>query len=355
MKIHWLTVLTVLIVFGCMRDPYIGPSIRSNDVPDGQRELFVINGLAETVSVIDPETRDVYHDVLTTGMWPNHMIYYDGRLYVVNAGDNEIVVYDENTFEEDGKIYLGAGSNPWMIIRAAGTAKGYVTNFAAGEVAVVNLDTYTVITRIPVGDGPEGSAYKNGKVYVCNTSWDYQLFDYNPGTVSVIDTGTDMVIKTITVGKNPQSVFACPDIDEVHVICTGKNGGADSDDGEIYIIDTTANSLDDQVIAIGGSPNWTDGAFQQSNGTVFLSGVGGLMSYNYRAREILHGSDDYILSDADVQGDLYSGAVVDEVNGVLYSCFFTRDTIVVLDLDTYDVLETIEGSDGAQSIYLFQE
>jgi len=336
-----------------MRDPYIQPSERT--IPDLYRELFVINGLAETISIINPETREIYPDALPTGMWPNHLLYYNDRIYIVNSGDNEIEIYDESSFEKIGEIYLGAGSNPWMIIHPEESQKGYVPNFAAGDVAVIDLEDFSIDLRIPVGKGPEGGVYQDGKIYVCNTAWDYQLFDFDEGTVSVIDVSADEVISTLSVGKNPQSAISFPDIEEIHVICTGKNGGFGSDDGEIYIISTPDDTVDQQVLSIGGSPSWTGNSFDRNNNTVYLTGVGGLMSYNYQTREILHGSDDYILSGPDAESDFYSGVAVDELNGTIYSCFYSRDEIVVLSLQSYDILETIEGSDGVQSIYLFEE
>ena len=336
-----------------MGDPFIPPP--SRDIPDLEREIFVINGLAETISVINPETLEIHNDVLTTGMWPNHLLYYNDRLYLVNSGDNEIEVFNETTFEKVGEIYLGAGSNPWMIIHAEGGSKGYVTNFARGDVAVIDLDSLSVTVRIPVGDGPEGGVYHDGKIYVCNTAWDYQLFDYNDGTVTVIDTVQDEVIKTVSVGTNPQSAISYPGLAEVHIICTGKNGGLDSDDGQIYIIDTDDDTVGQSPLSIGGSPSWTGGAFDTASQTAYLAGVGGLMSYNYITKEILNGSDNYILTGLNTATDFFSGAVVDESGRSIFCCFYSRDKIVVLDLESYVEVMTIEGSDGVQSIYLFEE
>ncbi len=346
-----MTILTLLIP-SCTRNPYIAPS--SREVPDPERELFVINGLAETVSLIEPESRTIYHDVLQTGQWPNHLLYYEGRLYLVNSGDNNIVVYDENSFEEKGEIYLGAGSNPWMIIRAGSGSTGYVPNFVAGEVAVVDLAELEVLGRIPVGAGPEGGAYQNGKVYVCNTAWDYQLFEFREGTVSVIDTGSNEVTAAISVGKNPQSVIPFPDLKEVHIVCTGKNGGADADDGSVYIVDTDTDEVK-EIIDVGGSPSWSRGALDTTNKIVYLTGVGGLQAYNYVTREVLHGSDDYILAGENAESDFFSGVVVDEIYRLLYVCFFSADKIIVLDLDSYETIGEIEGSDGVQSIFLLEE
>ncbi len=335
-----------------MRDPAEPPS--SREMSDLSRELYVINGLAETISIIDPETREIYPDVFQTGMWPNHMVFHRDTLYIVNSGDNAISLVDETGFEPLGEIYIGSRSNPWMIIIKPGTDKAYVPNFAAAEVAVVDLYEQTVLSRIPVGNGPEGGAYADCKVYVCNTAWDYQRFDFDEGTVSVIDTETDTVTTEITVGKNPQSAIAFPEMDEIHIICTGKNGGPGSDDGEIYIVDTSTDTVK-KTLFIGGSPVASAYGIDEDRQIVYLAGVGGLLAYNYKTKTVLNDSSDYIMAGSDEEGDLFSGIVFDEMTGYIYLSFFSEDKILVLDSKDYSVVEEIGGSDGVQALFLFTE
>ncbi|HUV06280.1 MAG TPA: YncE family protein [Spirochaetia bacterium] len=358
-------------LLACMRDPYIAPAER--DIPDLDREVFVINGLAETLSIIDPATLDIYNDVLVVGMWPNHILFHGGKLYITNSGDNSIRIYDETTFRELGEIYTGKGTNPWSVILKTGTDKAYVPTFAAGEVAVVDLATAAVDKRIAVGTGPEGGAFDpdRNKLYVCNTSWDYESFGFNEGTVSVIDGATDTVIRTISVedgsyelgqGSNPQAAIALPDIDEIHIVCTGKNGGPDSDDGKIVIIDAITDTVKG-TLPIGGSPLWSADAIDPDNRIVYLAGIGGVMSYYYGLGlgsgdppVILHGSGSYIIAGSDLEHDLFSGVAVDTQNNLIFVCNYTGDRIIVLQRsEPYDTVEEIEGSDGAQTPYLVVE
>ncbi len=343
----------VFVVFSCMRDPYVTPSRRT--FQDFDKELFVINTLAETVSVINgDDTNEVYSDVFTTGMWPNHCLFHRGNIYFVNSGDNNITVYNESTFEYLGEIYLGPGSNPWMVIQKTGTDTAWVPCFASGDMVVVDLESLTAGDRIQLGNGPEGGTYQDGKVYVGNTAWDYQSFDFGEGTVSVVDGGTGEPVKTITVGINPQSVIPFPDLHEVHVICTGKNGGAGSDDGKVIVIDTLTDTVTANI-EIGGSPVGGIGGIDSIANRVYLSGVGGILCYNYITKAVINGSGNYLLEGQDTDGDFFSGLVVDEDYRRLYVCFFSNDSIIEIDLESLSLVKEIEGSDGPQSVYLYEE
>ena len=374
-RIFAAIIICGFVLIGCPTDSG-GKGGTREPVPDFKREMFVINGLAETLSIINPEAvreqsgEYIYNDVLTVGKWPNHILHYDDKLYVTSSGENNITVYDESTFTWEGGIDLGTNSNPWMVVPKPGTATGYVTNFVAGDVAVVDLDSYEVRKRIEVGRGPEGAVYLDGRLYVCNTNWDYDLFGFRRGSVTVIDTNTDTVEKTIDIedagyaegeGCNPQSAvaFGAP-IHEVHVICTGNNGGEDSDDGEIVVIDADPASPDfltaKERVAIGGSPIYSAGSIDEARGIVYLSGVGGLQAYDYGdgtpgSIEVLRDSGDYIVAGDDPEFDFYSGTVYDEVNDIIFVAIFTYDKIIALDGDppSYEKLAEFTAGDGVQS------
>lgn len=92
------------------------------------------------------------------------------------------------------------------------TNRIYTTNYAgydspdgsrAGVVTVIDGDTNTVLTEIPVGLAPVGLAVSpNGRVYVTNMG---------DGTVSVIDGETNQVVETIPVGTYPQAAAVLND------------------------------------------------------------------------------------------------------------------------------------------------
>ena len=82
---------------------------------------------------------------------------------------------------------------------AADRGKAYVSNQDAG-VSVIDLNTLTTTANIDVqGDGPRGLAISDdGKVLIVATR--------ENGSISLIDTTTNQLIKQIPVGKNPEFV-----------------------------------------------------------------------------------------------------------------------------------------------------
>ena len=72
------------------------------------------------------------------------------------------------------------------------------------------------IATITVGTTPSGIAYcpTNNSIYVANQG---------AGTVSVIDSATNVVSTTVTVGTNPNDVAYCPSVDRTYVTNQGSN------------------------------------------------------------------------------------------------------------------------------------
>ena len=79
---------------------------------------------------------------------------------------------------------------------AAAQTFAYVANLAAGTVSVVDTATNAVTATVTVGNSPAGAAASpdGSRVYITNNGG---------GTVSVIDTATNTVTATITVGTQP--------------------------------------------------------------------------------------------------------------------------------------------------------
>ena len=102
-----------------------------------------------------------------------------------------------------------------------------------------SLPLATVIASIPVGSSPSGVAVTpdGGKVYVTNTGT-----GESPGTVSVISTATDTVIATITIDRGTagtagsEGVAVTPDGSKVYV-------ASDDEAGSISVINTATNMV----------------------------------------------------------------------------------------------------------------
>jgi len=152
----------------------------------------------------------------------NSLSLRDGRLYVIdntqadNAG--RITTFDTAELEP-----IDQTSNPRPPRRIAFPSedKAYVTNLSRFDdnfnpkpstVSVVDLDANEVADRIDVGRSPRGIAIAEGKAFVANAA---------DGSISILDTGSDAVAKTISPQcVSPKSMFV-DDENEVVVVCQG--------------------------------------------------------------------------------------------------------------------------------------
>lgn len=132
------------------------------------------------------------------------MGFNDDTAYIVVNNSNKIRVVNRYTFASKATITEGL-NNPRFFTVSNG--KGYVTNWGdtADEtddyVAVIDLTTNTVTENIAVVLGPEAILANENFVYVAHEgAWGQN------NKVSVIDTATDEVLKTLTVGDFPNSM-----------------------------------------------------------------------------------------------------------------------------------------------------
>ena len=96
----------------------------------------------------------------------------------------------------------------------------YVANSDSGAVSVINTTTNSVTNTISVGRNPEGLTLSpdGTDVYVAN---------YDSNTVSVIDAATN----TISVGTNPTAVAVSPDGSHLYVTNRGDGHGVGDKSG----------------------------------------------------------------------------------------------------------------------------
>jgi YVTN family beta-propeller protein len=113
----------------------------------------------------------------------------------------------------------------------------YITNGGSNTVSVIDTATNTVIATVSVGDRPQGVAVSpdGTTVYVTNYG----------GTVSVIDTATNTVASTVNVGTNPNGIAVTSDGAKVYVTNYGGN--------TVSVIDTATNTVI-ATVTVGNNP-----------------------------------------------------------------------------------------------------
>jgi DNA-binding beta-propeller fold protein YncE len=350
----------VLLLLSCQPQ---GPS-NERGFADRDRELFVINNLAETVSVYHPESGTLHNDVFAVGRWPNDLLFYDDRLFVVESGDNAVSVYDESSFAKLDEIYLGPGRNPYSIVGEPTSAepRAFVVNSVAETVSVVDLDAAEVTATIADDahlDAPQDGAVMGGYLFVCNTAHRGES-SFGVGSVSVFEATAPYAFVTgFETGdeSNPQTALALPGKAELHVYLTGSH---EADDGEVLVLDTSGLGSGgglSQVtrLAIGGSPSLSGSGYDASSGMVYLTGTYGLYRYDAATNTLPDTPDNPILPTGDPSEDLFAGIAVDAATELLVAADFSGDRLVVLDANTFDRLDTLEASDGPFAPYLTVE
>jgi YVTN family beta-propeller protein len=322
--------LLSLTLFSCKEDSPTEP------IPEPTaKAIYVLNSAATSISVINLENNTVTNNVATVGTWPNQILYHGGKLYCVNSGSNNIMVFNTTNFQAETPIPLGSGHNPMnMAIYNDNTA--YVACSVSEKVLKVNLTSKTVTDTIDAGVGATGIIVHNNKVYVANTAFDGNTYTYGQGTVTVIDATTDNVTKTIDVGMNPQDIALAPD-GRLHVVCTGDYFSVF---GKVFIINPSTDTVADSVL-IDGSPGSIRISDVDKRGYLGVWGAG-LLVYNTETKAIIHGTDNYFL------GKGGSGLFVDP-DGNVFVSVWDDDQVIKLDKNN-TVLNTFTVGDSPLSL-----
>ena len=127
----------------------------------------------------------------------------------------------------------GAFSNSSLVI-----ANAYVANSASGTVSVINTATNVVTKTLTVGANPYAvTLIPSGNfAYITNG---------NSNSVSIINTTTNTVTGTIAVGTNPYGITTSPDGTKVYVTNNGSN--------TVNVINTATNTVT-ATIPVGINP-----------------------------------------------------------------------------------------------------
>lgn len=296
-SITFLVIFSITILFfGCGNN-----NNEEGNLTQGANIAYIVNGLAQTISTYNIETHEVKNDVLTVGKWPNDIKIKDDRGYVVNTGDNSIQVIDLNTNSTIGTIPTGDGTSPEKM-DFINESEAYVSCNRTNSVKRIDFSSMSAGTEISAGTAPWGIVVINDKAYVCNTGAVYegQNVTYEQGTVSVIDTKTDSVIKTIEVGTNPTNI-ATDQNGNVLVVCTGNYADIM---GGIYIIDSSSDKVTDTI-----SLDVTPGQIAVSpSGTAYLTGFMGLLVVDLSSDKVTGPLAEYAGGDGltvDIDGNVY--------------------------------------------------
>ncbi len=190
----------------------------SNDDPEGNivplppvdgQGLFVVceggfgSGNA-SLALYDVSSRQIHSNVFQDangallGDVAQSMTIHNGKGWIVVNRSNVIFAIDPNTAKEVGRVTDGI-SSPRYLHFVSGQ-KAYVSQLAKNEIAVLDPESYTVTSSIPVPGYAENMAQIGDNLYV--TCWSYG------NKVVRINTESDNVDKEVEVGVQPKYIVA---------------------------------------------------------------------------------------------------------------------------------------------------
>jgi YVTN family beta-propeller protein len=196
--------------------------------PDDSRLYIGIQSNLNLIYVIDTISNSVI-DSFPAGGYPQGLaISPDGSTLWVNAltcisvfetaTNSNVAIISLNNATQDGIAFSPDGSLVYSVLWNAG-------------VAVIDTDTYDVITIIPTMDEPWDLLMSSSGLRA------YVSHGYPYNSVSVIDTTTNTVIEVMTVGQQPHEMAETLNGNYVYVANTFSGSNS------LSVIDTSTNTV----------------------------------------------------------------------------------------------------------------
>ncbi|MDB5003849.1 MAG: hypothetical protein JWQ34_2074 [Mucilaginibacter sp.] len=221
-KLHnlFIALAFVTILASCHKDK----TAPTPETPTAQRAgVYVLNqgGIGKnnsTLTYYDYTTKALTADIFVAantnklGDTGNDLGIYGAKMYIVVNNSNLVYINNAKTAKVLKTITL---NQPRSVVFYKTNA--FVTSYS-GTVSVIDTATMAITKTITVGSSPEQMAVANGKLYVANSGGlDYPNF---AKTVSVIDLTTLTETKKVTVIANPIAVTVDA-YDNVYVLSLG--------------------------------------------------------------------------------------------------------------------------------------
>ncbi|MFC4261517.1 DUF5074 domain-containing protein [Ferruginibacter yonginensis] len=184
-------------------------------------------------------TGDFYlqqNPTITTGLGDvaNDAIIYGSKMYIVLNGSGRVTVANaSNAVFIKNISFLSGGINKSPRYATSARGKVYVTSYD-NTVSVIDTTSLSIVKTITVGANPEGIAANANFLYVANSGGFNAVPD---STVSVIDLNTELEVKKIKVGVNPYKVA----VNTAGNVLVSAYGNYSNIPASIYSINGTTN------------------------------------------------------------------------------------------------------------------
>jgi YVTN family beta-propeller protein len=213
--------------------------------PDGTRIYVSVWNDARTIAalaVVDATSNRVVTTVRMASRPFLPAVTADGsRIYVPNHDTGNVVVVDAATLKTVADIKVPP--NPHWLSFTPDGRRIYVADHESNLLTVLDAATSQILGTIPVGKSPHSVAVNRTRPLVANVN-------YDANTVMLSDTGTNTVVATIPVGTKPQNVVWSPDSRFAYVVDDASN--------DVSVINATSpdpgQAAVSATVPVGNSP-----------------------------------------------------------------------------------------------------
>jgi YVTN family beta-propeller protein len=175
----------------------------------GSGSVFLTSITAGSITMLDGKSLAKVAEFPTEGT-PCGMELVNGQLYIVDQAKSRILILDPAGRKFAGQIDLLAKSAPKSIAAPQNGKWVYVSESAASDIAVVELDSGKVLMRTKVRPGPGRIALTPDGVFLV-------ILNVTSGEVSIMSTYNQKVVSTLKVGDMPSALAISSDSKRAYV------------------------------------------------------------------------------------------------------------------------------------------
>ncbi|HEY7078994.1 MAG TPA: beta-propeller fold lactonase family protein [Nitrososphaeraceae archaeon] len=229
--------------------------------------------------------------------------------------------------------------SPYGVTTDTSNGNVYVTNFGkfntTGTVSVINSSTNTIVRSLAVGNNPQAIEYNsaNGFVYAANLLSD---------TLSVINGTMNQVVNTIAVGKSPGNSPSGIAVNSINNTIYAVNTGANT----ISVINGTNNQVKGYL---KGFFNPSAVTFDPDNDAIYITNKG------TNSISIMNATNYSPIKTLSSGGIMPSALVYNSANGLVYVSNTGSNTVSVFNTTTNTIVGTVPVGSAPVGIAYNQE
>jgi DNA-binding beta-propeller fold protein YncE len=355
-------------VFACMSPDTIGDQFPLRD-PGTVKELWIVEGLSETVSVVNLTRRmngmtpHTVSPLFLAGRWPNSLVIHEGKGYIVNSGANSITIFSIENPHDRREVSLFPNANPWGIalFRRGEILRALVTCAMNRSLAVLRIEGKGAWLESVV---PLTYRWPQGIMTDGNHAWiamsGSNLWGgYEDGYVTIVDISAEDVADWyetahLPVAMNPQAIILDAIAGEAYVLSSGVldwDTGIMAEPGGLAVFDVSDFTLKRECTL----SEWTQAfVVDQAAGEVYITGGNFITGENYifcYDSSTLAKKTHKIFSGFPADANIFDLAL-DEDDGFLFAADFANNRILVYDPSRDIFVDPISCGDGPLALAL---